>query len=89
MFNYLLESSRIHFISSAVPVLDIGELPAMTSPLGSTTQRTGTADSWTCLGLSLKKKKKKRKLVINNQNRGQKVSCWGCSGKTGFRAWLH
>lgn len=58
MFNYLLESSRIHFISSAVPVLDIGELPAMTSPLGSTTQRTGTADSWTCLGLSLKKKKK-------------------------------
>lgn len=52
MFYYLLETSKIDFISSAVPVLHVGELPAMISPLGSTTQRAGITDSWTRLGFS-------------------------------------
>lgn len=52
MFYYLLETSKIRFISSVAPLLDVGEMPAMTSPLGSTTHKAGITDSWTRLGLS-------------------------------------
>lgn len=52
VFYYLLETSKIRFISSVAPLLNVGEMPAMTSPLGSTTHKAGITDSWTRLGLS-------------------------------------
>lgn len=74
IFYYLLETSKIHFISSAVPVLDVGELPAVTSNLGSTSQGAAIAGPI----LAFHERRKPNIAIINEQNTKQKVLCWGC-----------
>lgn len=56
----------------------------MTSPLGSTTQRTGIADSWTCLGLSLKKKNQTREnLWLITKTEGRRCHTGDALGRQG------